>query len=88
MYILSEVVSKNCSVPVVPKGEIFPNVPIANAVYKLTCNQGYKLIGSKYLTCANGSIRETIPKCVAGKTVFSTCVPGKTAFPTCVPATR
>lgn len=61
---IEEVVARNCSVPVVPKSKIFPNLPITNAMYKIACIQGYKLIGSQYLTCANGTIKEKMPTCV------------------------
>jgi len=61
---LEEVTAKNCSVPTVAKSVILPNVPITNAMYKVGCVSGYKLIGSNYLTCAGGVIKEKLPTCV------------------------
>jgi len=61
---LEDVVAKNCSVPTVAKSVILPNVPITNAMYKVGCVSGYKLIGSNYLTCAGGVIKEKLPTCV------------------------
>ena len=45
----------NCSVPVLLYGSVTPNTAVLHAaVYTLTCNAGYTLVGEAAVTCNDG----------------------------------